>query len=146
MDELERFHCDLKRVIYILKFQEKNLAESWLTQLQTNLKPEYIESFLIAAIFELSVTDIDTFHWVLDNLSDWQVYADLLQKVTKFIIQKLIKKGFVLGQDFSSTLEGKILISEKARLVIMSDVSESDKLLIRKILLIAPEIHYLQKS
>lgn len=146
MNELEQFYSDLKRVIYILQFQDKNLAESWLSQLNSNLKPEYLESCLTAAIFELSVTDINTFHWVLDNLSDWQTYTQLLQKVTKFIIQKLIKKGFILGQHFSATFEGKILIDEKATDEIMSDVSETDNLLIKKVLLLAPEVHSLQKS
>lgn len=144
MNELEHFYFDLKRVIYILKFQDKNLAESWINQLNTNLTPDYIESCLKAAIFELSVTDINTFHWVLDNLSDWQTYNHLLQQVTKFIIQKLIIKGFIPGQDFSSTCDGKILINENVINVIMSDVSESDNLLMRKILLIPPEIHSLR--
>ncbi|HIK03718.1 MAG TPA: hypothetical protein IGS40_03230 [Trichormus sp. M33_DOE_039] len=146
MNELERFHSDLRRVIYILKFRDKNLAESWVIQLTTNLKPEYIESCLTAAILELSVTDIDTFHWVIDNLSDWQPYANLLQQITKFVIQKLIKKGFIPGQDFSANAEGKILIHENVRQVIMSDVSESDNLFIKKILLISPEVHFLTKS
>lgn len=145
MNELEQFYSDLKRFIYILKFQDKTLADSWISQLSNNLQPEYIESCLIAAIFELSVTEIDTFHWVLDNLSDWPTYTLLLQKVTKFIIQKLIKKGFIPGQDFSATSEGKILISENAKNVIMSDISESDNLLIKKILLISPKIHFLTK-
>lgn len=141
MNDLEQFYSDLKRVIYIFKFKDKNLAESWISQLNINLKAEYIESCLTAAIFELSVTDIETFNWVLEHLSDWQTYANLLQQVTKFILQKLIKRGFIPGQDFSYTFEGKILIYENARKVIMSDISESDNLLIRKILLIPSEIH-----
>lgn len=146
MNELEQFHSLLKRAIYILKFKDKNLAESWRNQLNTNLKSESIESCLVAAVFELSVTDIDTFHWVIDNLSDWHTYAHLLENVTKFIIQKLIKKGFVPGKDFSSTLEGKILIHKKARTAIMSDISETDNLLITKILRISPQIHFSTKS
>ncbi|WP_214662530.1 hypothetical protein [Amazonocrinis nigriterrae] len=146
VEDLERFYSDLKRFTYILKFHDKNVAESWIKQLHAHLKPEYIESCLIAAIFELSITDVDTFHWVLDNLSHWDTYTHLLQEVTKFVVQKLIKEGFIPGQDFSATSEGKILIHENARKVIISDISQSDNLLIKKILLTSPEIHFLTIS
>ncbi len=139
MNDLELFHFHLERAIYILKFQDRKLAECWVHQLNTSLDNEYIESFLTAAIFELSVTDTKTFDWTLDNLSDWKSYAHLLQTVTRFALQKLINKGFIPGQDFSFTSEGKILLHENAKTAIMADVTESDNLLIKKILLIPQE-------
>ena len=140
MEDLERFYSDLKRFIYILRFHDINVAESWIKQLNTHLKPEYIESCLTAAIFELSVTDVDTFHWALDNLSHWETYTNLLQEVTKFVVQKLIKEGFIPGQDFSFTSQGKILLNENTKTAIISDSSNADKLLIEKVLLIPQQI------
>lgn len=146
MNDLELFHFHLERAIYILKFQDRKLAGCWVHQLNLSLDTEYIESFLTAAIFELSVTDTETFHWTLDNLSDWKSYANLLQAVTRFALQKLINKGFIPGQDFSFTSEGKILLHENAKNAIIADVTESDNLLIKKILLIPQELYSITTS
>ncbi|PLZ92363.1 hypothetical protein CEN44_06235 [Fischerella muscicola CCMEE 5323] len=133
----------LERLIYILKIKDKKLVEYWLEKINTNIDIEYADSLLIAAIFELSVGDIQTFHWTLDNFSDLQPYINLLDSVTRFAIQKLIKKGFIPGQDFSNNSQRQLLLNENAKTVLMADTSKSDKLLLEKVLLIHQQIHSL---
>ncbi|PMB53434.1 hypothetical protein CEN39_04460 [Fischerella thermalis CCMEE 5201] len=129
--------------MYILKIKDKKLVEYWIEELNMNLDVEYTDSLLIAAIFELSVVDIPTFHWTLDNFSDLQPYTQLLESVTKFAIQKLIKKGFLPGQDFSTNSQRQILLNENAKTVLIADTSKSDQLLLEKVLLIHKQIHSL---
>lgn len=140
MNDLELFQFHLERAAYILKFQDRKLAECWVNQLNVTLAPEYIESFLVGAVFELSLTDSNTFHWVLDNLTDWRAYTRLLEAVTRFTLKTLIVKGFIPGQDFSFNSQGKILLNENTKTAIVSDISNSDKLIIEKILLIPQQI------
>ncbi|MBD2433131.1 MULTISPECIES: hypothetical protein [Fischerella] len=140
---LELFYIHLERLIYILKIKDKKLVEYWLEEINTNIDIEYADSLLIAAIFELSVGDIQTFHWTLDNFSDLQPYINLLDSVTRFAIQKLIKKGFIPGQDFSNNSQRQLLLNENAKTVLMADTSKSDKLLLEKVLLIHQQIHSL---
>jgi len=118
-------------------------VEYWVEELNKNIDIEYTDSLLIAAIFELSVVDIQTFHWTLDNFSDLQPYINLLDSVTRFAVQKLIKKGFIPGQDFSKNSQSQLLLNENAKTVLMADTSKSDKLLLEKVLLIHKQIHSL---
>ncbi|BAY22602.1 hypothetical protein NIES2100_23650 [Calothrix sp. NIES-2100] len=145
MEDLELFHFHLERAIYILNFKDKKLAECWVTQLNSNMGFQYTESFLTAAVLELSITNIETFHWVLDNLSGWKPYAQLLAQVTKFILNKLINKGFIPSQDFSFDAQGKILLHEHTKAVIMADTSDSDQLLMEKVLLTPTQVYSLRK-
>ncbi|MER3492082.1 MAG: hypothetical protein C4323_06970 [Mastigocladus sp. ERB_26_2] len=140
---LELFYIHLERLIYILKIKDKKLVEYWVEELNKNIDIEYTDSLLIAAIFELSVVDIQTFHWTLDNFSDLQPYINLLDSVTRFAVQKLIKKGFIPGQDFSKNSQSQLLLNENAKTVLMADTSKSDKLLLEKVLLIHKQIHSL---
>ncbi|MFQ4146438.1 hypothetical protein [Chlorogloeopsis sp. ULAP02] len=136
MNNLELFHFHLERAIYILKFQDKQLVEYWIEHLHLSLDYQYTDSLLTAAIFELSATDTDTCHWILDNFSDCQPYTDLLDNVIRFAIGKLIQQGFILGQDFSFTAEGKILLNEDTKNTLIADISVSDNLLLEKVLMI----------
>ena len=145
MEDLELFHFHLERAIYILNFKDKKLAECWVTQLNSSMGFQYTESFLTAAILELSITNTETFHWVLDNLCAWKPYAQLLAQVTKFVIKKLIEKGFIPSQDFSFNGHGKILLYENTKTVIMADTSDSDKLLMEKVLVTPKQVHSLKK-
>ncbi|OUL18414.1 hypothetical protein BV378_35625 [Nostoc sp. RF31YmG] len=145
MEDLELFHFHLERAIYILNFQDKKLAECWVTQLHSSMGFQYTESFLTAAVLELSITNTETFHWVLDNLQGWKPYAQLLAAVTRFVLKKLIEKGFIPSQDFSFDAQGKILMHENTKTVITSDTSDSDRLLIEKVLLTPKQVHSLTK-
>lgn len=136
MQDLEMFHFHLERALYILKFRDKKLAECWVTQLNTSMGVQNTESFLTAAVLELSLTDTKTFHWVLDNLCAWKPYAHLLVEVTRFTLKTLISKGFIPSQDFSFDAQGKILMHEQTKKAIMADVSESDRLFMEKVLVI----------
>ncbi|BAY10939.1 hypothetical protein [Calothrix sp. NIES-2098] len=143
MEDLELFHFHLERAIYILNFKDKKLAECWVTQLHSSMGFAYTDSFLTAAVLELSITDIDTFHWVLDNLSAWKPYTQLLAQVTKFVLKKLINKGFIPSIDFSFDAQGKILLHENTKNVILADTSDSDRLLIEKVVLTPKQVHSL---
>lgn len=140
MQDLELFHFHLERAIYILNFKDKKLAECWVTQLHSSMGLQYTESFLTAAVLELSLTNLDTFHWVLDNLSGWRPYANLLAEVTRFVLKKLVQKGFIPSQDFSFDAEGKILLHESTKAIVMANTSESDRLLIEKVLVTPAQV------
>ncbi len=141
MKDLELFHFHLERAVYILKFQDKRLIETWVNQLNLNLNTEYIESCLTAAILELSTTHTETFHWIFDKLSDWQPCTQLLESVTRFALKKLIQKGFMPGQEFSFTADKKILLNENAKAVILKDTAVTDSLLLEKVLLTPQQMY-----
>ncbi|ABA22035.1 conserved hypothetical protein [Trichormus variabilis ATCC 29413] len=143
MKDLELFQFHLDRATYILRFQDKKLIETWVTELERHLAPDYIESCLTAAILELSVSHSETFHWILDHLADWKPYKQLLESVTRFALKKLVQKGFMPGGEFSFTADGKILLTENAKATIMKDTVKTDRLLLEKILLTPQQIHLL---
>lgn len=140
MNHLELFYFHLEKFIYILKSQDKKLVEYWINKLRISLDAQYIESLLTAAVFELSAKETNTFHWVIDNFCNCNAYIQLLENVTRFAIKKLIKKGFIPGQDFSVNSQRKILLSENIKTDLMADISESDALLIEKVLLIPKQV------
>ncbi|QLE57913.1 hypothetical protein [Nostoc sp. TCL26-01] len=141
MNELELFHFHLERAIYIFNFQDKQLIETWINQLNHSLETDYIEACLTAAILELSSTHSDTFHWIVDNLTDCKACVQLLEAVTRFALKKLIQHGFIPGQDFSFTADGKILLMENTKNLIIQDAAPTDGLLLEKVLLTPQQNH-----
>jgi hypothetical protein len=135
-NDVELFKFSLVKVIKTLKLQNKTLVESYEKTITSLLGSDYTTNVFTAAIFELSATDPDTLDWTLKNFSTLDACAYLLEAVTKFAIQKLMKIGFVLGEDFSANVQGRILLNENAKNVLMESASVSERLLLQQILLV----------
>ncbi|MFH7026064.1 MAG: hypothetical protein ACHBN1_11830 [Heteroscytonema crispum UTEX LB 1556] len=135
-NDVELFQFSLGKVIHILKLQNKTLVESHEKTITALLGSDYTANLFTAAILELSATDPDTLHWTFENFSTLHACTCLLEAVTRFAIQKLMKIGFVLGKDFSANSQGQILLNENAQTLLMESTSASDRLLLQKILLV----------
>jgi hypothetical protein len=84
-------------------------------------------------LFQLAETDLDTCCWALRNFYDLKLHFHIAEEIVMFAAQKLIKKGFVLGQDFSATPTSGILIKKDAKATLMKEVSALDCLFLEEI-------------
>lgn len=133
-NDSELFNFSLTKTISALKTKDKTCVETCEKTFTTLLGSNYTVNVFTAAILELSEIDIATFHWTIENFSHLKACNYLLEAVTGLTIQKLLKAGFILGKDFSAS-PGQLLVNEDARNVLMESKSDTERLLIQKLLL-----------
>ncbi|MBF2063120.1 MAG: hypothetical protein IGS39_01600 [Calothrix sp. C42_A2020_038] len=136
-DNLDLFNFNLAQTVKTLKKQDKSLVEFCINNFCTLLGSDYTANIFTAAILELSEIDRDTFYWTLENFSHHNSCCHLLEAVTGLTVKKLLKAGFILGQDFSARFQGQIFVNEAARNFLMTINSDTERLLIEKLLLSA---------
>ncbi|OKH56086.1 hypothetical protein NIES2101_02210 [Calothrix sp. HK-06] len=133
-DDSELFNFSLTKTISALKTQNKTRVESCEKAFIALLGSNYTVNVFTAAILELSEIDIAAFHWTIENFSHLKACNYLLEAVTGLTIQKLLKAGFIPGKDFSAS-QGQLLVNEDVRNVLMDSKSDTERLLIKKLLL-----------
>lgn len=132
-NDLEPFNFDVELIIDALKSQNKALLESFKTSFTNLLGSKYTIDLLAAAVFHLSETDPDTCRWALRNFYNLKLHRDITEGIVMFATQKLINRGFTLGQDFSITQTGEIAINKSAKAALMTDTSASDRIFLEEV-------------
>lgn len=129
----ERFNFHTELVIDALKLHDKAMAESFKDFLTRIFDPTYTTDIVTAAVFQLAETDPETCRWALRNFYNLELHRDITEGVVRFATQKLISKGFILGQDFSATQNGGIVINKNAKAALMESTLASDHLFFEEI-------------
>lgn len=128
--EVFSFYLDL--LIDTLKLQNEALVKSIKDFLITLLGREYSRDIFTAAVFQLAETEPDSCRWFLRTFSALNC-LELTEGVIMFSVKKLIGKGFILGQDFSVTPTGEIVITKNAQKALMEGSSASNRLFLEEI-------------
>jgi hypothetical protein len=87
----------------------------------------------MAALLQLSETDADTCRWTLRNFHNTPIHLDITGEIAIFAVKKLIGKGLILGQHFSTTLNNRIIINKNARNALTEGTSDAEYLLLEEI-------------
>jgi hypothetical protein len=134
-NDSELFNFSLTKIINALKTQNKARVESCEKTFNALLGANYTVNAFTAAILELSEVDTAAFRWTLENFAHLKACNYLLETFTGLTTQKLLKAGFVLGKDFSANSQGQLLVNKPARELLMNSESDTERLLIQKLLL-----------
>ncbi len=127
--KLEKFNLYVELMIDALKLQNEALVKS-LEELVIELNTfEYTSDILMAALLQLSETDADTCRWTLRNFHDSPIHLDITGEIAIFAVKKLIDKGLIFGQDFSTTLNNRIVINKNASNALKKGTSDAEFLL-----------------
>lgn len=132
-NDSERFKFHIELIIDALKLQNKAKVEYFKSFLTTLFCPEYTTDILTAAVFQLAETDPENCRWALRNFYELKLNRDIIEGVVRFATQKLISKGFILGQDFSAIPNGGIVITKNAKAALIEATSASEHLFIEEI-------------
>lgn len=135
--QFKDFDTAVNLLVDVLKLQDEDLVKVCEEALSNLLGSEETMHMFDAAMFQLAKTAPETCYWTWLNFPELQVCLDLKEHVCMFVVQKLIKKGFILGKDFSTNLHGEILVSRETRASIMLDSVPSEWKLIKSVLQIA---------
>lgn len=134
-NDTEIFNFSLKLITNALKTQNQVLVESYKNTLTSLLGSHYTADILIAALFELAETDGDTFSWVLEKFYYLEGIESYLRIITMFATRRLTELGFLLGQDFSVTSSGNLVVSTTAMKSLLDSISDAEeRFLLQKIL------------
>lgn len=132
INDLESFNIQMELMVDTLKLQNKAILKSVEELLTALIGFEYTSDILMAAVLQLSETDADTCRWTLRNLQDIQ-HLDVIEELTEFAVKKLIGRDFILGRDFSITLNSRIILNRNAMDALIAGISIADSLLLEEI-------------
>lgn len=133
LSDLEPFNFNVELVIDALKNQNKALLQSFETSFTNLLGSKYTIDLVTAAVFYLAETYPNTCRWALHNFYNLKLRRDITEGIAMFTVQKLISRGFILGQDFSITQNGEIAINKSVKVALMIDTSASERIFIEEI-------------
>lgn len=120
--------------IDVLKTQSKPLVNSLKDYLTFLPRPQCVEEVLTAALHQLAETDPDACRWILRNPDYLKPELELVDLTIKLALTKLQDQGFLVGQDFNFEPNGRLHVSEKAKVGLMVGNSACDRLLLEEIL------------
>lgn len=132
----ESLELDLRLIIRALQCRSKSLIEFCQNTLNCIKGGEYAKTIFSAALLEVYESEPDTFDWIVENLYDLETYTEWLDDFVFSIVQKLIQKKFVIGQDFSLTCTRKIIVTKKLKASLARNSSKLDRFLLKKILIV----------
>lgn len=135
--EFNDFNTAVSMVVNLLILQDKDLIIKCEQILINLLGAEETAHIMNAAMFLLAETKADIFHWTWRNFPHFHMCSDLNQDIAMFIVKTLIAKGFVLGEDFSSTVHGTILTNNKAKAALYRHCSSREWVFIEEVLEVA---------
>lgn len=138
--EFQEFNSAVALFAYVLKSRDKALVETCEQTLISILGSTCTTNVMNAAMFELAESAPETCKWVWQNFPDLEAGISLKEHFFIFTVQKLIRLGFVLGQDFSATNEGTILINKTVKLVLFQSISDADSILIEEIIQVNEQV------
>lgn len=131
---VKEFKLNVKLIISALKTKNNELIKACQETLSTQFGTDYLASVMTSAVFQLAETDPDLFSWTWQHFYELDACLDLIEQSIMFAVKRLIKKGFILGKDFSTTFTGEILITREAKEVLMESGSCLDHIFLEEIL------------
>lgn len=132
--DFQDFNTAVNLLVNVLKLQDKDLVKLCEQTLSHLVGHEEATHLINAAMFQLAETAPETCYWTWHNFPELQVCMDLKEHVCMFVAQKLINKGFILGKDFSTSVDGEILVSRATRVTLMIDSTPSEWKFIKSVL------------
>jgi hypothetical protein len=131
------FNSSVTSIVNILKLQNKELFKVCEKVLIKLIGHEETMHVLNAAMFQLAQTSPEACNWVWENFPEYEIGMELKEDIVMSVVQKLMKNGFLLGKDFSTTSEGGILITEEAQLALMISSQPFEWAFIKEIMQVA---------
>jgi hypothetical protein len=113
------FNTSVTSIVNILKFQNKELFRVCEKVLIKLIGYDETMHVFNAAMFQLAQTSPECCNWAWQNFPEYEMGLELQEEIIMSAVQKLMQKGFLLGKDFSTTFNGGILITEKAKVALM---------------------------
>ncbi|MGD1859312.1 MAG: hypothetical protein ACFB0E_04995 [Leptolyngbyaceae cyanobacterium] len=123
--------------IALTVFQARNVAAvSSLKKLLVALpSPLYAKKILLRALLQLLECELENGQWILDHCDCLLPELDLKATAQSIAIQHLTSLGFSSPHDFELSSEARLKISEPACTILLSALSDSDRIVIEKVLL-----------
>jgi len=131
---VQEFKLNVQLIISALKTKNNRLIEACQETLSTQFGADYLASVMTSAVFQLAETDSDLFSWTWQHFYELDSCLDLIEQTVMFAVKRLIKKGFILGKDFSTTFTGEILITKEAKEALMESGSCLDHIFLEEVL------------
>ncbi|MGB3641015.1 MAG: hypothetical protein WBA39_26070 [Rivularia sp. (in: cyanobacteria)] len=134
--KIELFDFLVNMFANMLKQLNQNSVVECEQALTNLLGYECTREIINAAIFQVSELSPQTGRWICENFPDFEACIQLKEYSVMLATQELIKKGFILGKDFSITADGKLVINQQAKTALIQRLYLWEQVWVESILLI----------
>ncbi|BDA71607.1 hypothetical protein CAL7716_057730 [Calothrix sp. PCC 7716] len=137
LEQFQNLNATVTLLVEALKLQDKNLVQICEKTLNNLVDSEEATRILNAAVSQLRNTYPEIYDWTARNFPSFQLCKDLEEQIYMFAVQKLMNNGFILGKDFSTNMNGTILVRRDVKVSLMLLCVRSEWKLIKSIVEIA---------
>lgn len=140
--EYQEFNSAVALFTRVLKFTNKGLVETCEQTLISLLGLEYTINVMNAATFQLAESAPEICQWIWQNFPYAEASISLKEHLIMLALHELISQNLVLGEDFSATTDGTILMNEKAKIVLIESLSHTEWILLEEIIQVKEEVMF----
>lgn len=119
MNSLE-LEVEVGRIARAMMTRNSAIGRELIEDLRTQLTIEAVAGVVIVSIERLIWFDVDAVSWTIENLIPNDVMQEMRRMLTVALYQKLIRKKFMPGKDFSVDGNGKLLVSDRAKTAMLT--------------------------
>lgn len=134
--DVEQFNRSFHWVVNVFKSQDLSVIRSFQRGTRNISNSPIFTDVLVAAMNYLAENDIKSFYYAIHHL-DANFCVEMRRNIAVEIAHKLVKQGFILGQDFSYAPMGYLIINQKVANVLSNSLYFYSTLLLQEVMFLA---------
>ncbi len=114
-----QLETEIERIARAMMTRNSEIGKDIISYLKKNASIEELAGLMLISIERVIWFDTDSVFWTLEYLSPGDVMQEMKKITTFALYQQLIYKKLVPGEDFSVDANGKLLLNNNAKTVVL---------------------------
>ncbi len=120
MNQLE-LEQESRKMALAIRTRNSEIGQDLITELRNHYSLEEIAAVMIVTVERLLFwCDADSILWSLQSLLPHDLMQEIHRITSMAAYKRLIGKGLIPGQDFSVDAEGKLLLNDRAQVLVLA--------------------------
>ena len=114
-----QLETEIERIARAMMTRNSEIGKDIISYLKKNASIEELAGLMLISIERVIWFDTDSVFWTLEYLIPGDVMQEMKKITTFALYQQLIYKKLVPGEDFSVDVNGKLLLNNNAKTVVL---------------------------
>ncbi|HCF28796.1 MAG TPA: hypothetical protein DEV81_16690 [Cyanobacteria bacterium UBA11049] len=114
-----QLEIEIERIARAMMTRNSEIGKDIISYLKKNASIEELAGLMLISIERVIWFDTDSVFWTLEYLIPGDVMQEMRKITTFALYQQLIYKKLVPGEDFSVDANGKLLLNNNAKTVVL---------------------------
>jgi hypothetical protein len=114
-----QLETEIERIARAMMTRNSEIGKDIISYLKKNASIEELAGLMLISIERVIWFDTDSVFWTLEYLIPGDVMQEMKKITTFALYQQLIYKKLVPGEDFSVDANGKLLLNNNAKTVVL---------------------------